>query len=52
MKKGLLDILIEEMNKNRPEGEKVTRMHSEQYQICANGSHKDIKNGKFIKQGN
>ena len=52
MRKGLLDLMIEEMNKNRPEGEKVIRMNSKQYQICENGSHKDIRTGKFIKQGN
>lgn len=38
MKKGIMDLLVEELNNNRTEeqkqsGEKWERLHSEQYQI-------------------
>ncbi len=46
--KGLLDILIEEVNKDRPECEQIKRLHSEQYQICSNGAKKGA-DGKFRK---
>lgn len=47
--KGLLDILVKELNKDRPEGEKIKRLHSEQYQICSNGAKKGT-DGKFRKE--
>ena len=46
----LMDMIIEEMNKSLPEGEKVERLHSAQYQICENGAHKDVRTGKFISE--
>ena len=30
---GLMDILIDEINKDRPDGEKFERMHSEQFEL-------------------
>lgn len=46
MKKGIMDLLTEEMNNNRTEeqkqnGEKWERLHSEQYQIV------QTRNGVF-----
>lgn len=46
---GLLDKLIEELNKDRPEEEKIVRLHSQQYQICSNGAKKGT-DGKFVKE--
>ena len=46
----LMDMILAEINKDRPEDQKVTRIHSTPYQICENGAHKDVKTGKFIEQ--
>lgn len=46
----LMDILLAEINKDKPEDQKVTRMYSTPCQICENGAHKDVKTGKFVKQ--
>ena len=46
----IMDVLVAELNKNRKDGEKVTRLHSKPYQICENGAHKDIENGRFINK--
>lgn len=46
MKHGIMDMLVEEINKNLPEGEKVERLHSEPEMECGDGRWRKL-NGQY-----
>lgn len=46
MKHGIMDILVDEINKNLPEGEKIERLHNEPEMECGDGRWRRL-NGQY-----
>lgn len=46
MKHGIMDMIVETMNEQLPEGEKVERLHNEPEMECGDGRWRKL-NGKY-----
>jgi hypothetical protein len=51
MKHGIMDILVEEINKNLPEGEKVECLRSEPEMECGDGRWRKLNGQYASKEG-